>query len=152
MDKNTILDILCRFKQALETANGIRVNKLILYGSQAAGTAREDSDIDVVVISDDFADKSYWQRINIISDAICAVFEPIEALAMTRQEWESGVSLSNQPVSGPSIGLADYTTADDAGSFMKFRLHYQANMKTVPLIMYEKSTTRFIRSTFCITV
>ncbi len=92
MDKSTILEILSRFKQTLETANGIRVDKLILYGSQAAGTAREDSDIDVVVISDDFSDKSYWQRINIISDAICTVFEPIEAVAMTLKEWESGSS------------------------------------------------------------
>ena len=49
--------------------------------------------IDVVVISDDFADKNYWERIDILSDAIYEVFEPIEAIAMTVKEWENGDSL-----------------------------------------------------------
>ncbi len=34
---------------------------------QAEGTAREDSDIDPVVISLSFTNKSYWERINILS-------------------------------------------------------------------------------------
>jgi len=33
----------------------IRVERVILYGSYAAGTAREDSDIDIAVLSPDFA-------------------------------------------------------------------------------------------------
>jgi len=45
-----------------------------------------------VVISEDFADKDYWERIDILSSAIFEVFAPIEAVAMTPQEWESGES------------------------------------------------------------
>lgn len=34
--------------------------------------------------------KGYWDRIDILSDALCEVFEPIEAIALTTDEWEHG--------------------------------------------------------------
>src|SRR3990172_10009386 len=92
MDKKAVLDIISRFRKAVES-RGIRVAKLILFGSYAAGTYREGSDIDIVVISRDFADKNYWDRIDLLSDAIYEVFEPIEAVAMTPEEWDSGESM-----------------------------------------------------------
>jgi len=91
MDKRAVLEVLSRFKKALES-KGIRVSRLILFGSYATGRYREGSDIDVVVISPDFDGKGYWERIDILSDAIYEVFQPIEALAMTPEEWESGKS------------------------------------------------------------
>ena len=66
---------------------GIDVDKIVLFGSYANGTNREDSDIDLVVISKDFNQKNFWERIDILSDAIYKVFEPIEAVAMTPEEW-----------------------------------------------------------------
>ncbi len=87
MDKKTVLNIISRFKQALET-KGVGVERIVLFGSYAAGTYREGSDIDVVVISKDFAGKEYWERVDILSDAIYQVFEPIEAIAMTPEEWD----------------------------------------------------------------
>ena len=92
MGQETVLTTVKRFKNALESIN-IRVDQLILFGSQAEGTAREDSDIDLVVISSSFANKSYWERINILSDAIYEVLAPIEASAFTPDEWESKKSL-----------------------------------------------------------
>ena len=47
----------------------------------------------LVVISSSFADKSYWERINILTDAIYEVFAPIEASAFTPEEWKSKKSL-----------------------------------------------------------
>ncbi len=87
MDKNAVLEILSRYRKALESKN-IRIAKMILFGSYATGTYKEGSDIDVVVISGDFLGKDYWERIDILSDAIYEVFEPIEAVAMTPEEWE----------------------------------------------------------------
>jgi predicted nucleotidyltransferase len=57
MGQAAILNTTRQFRKALEFLN-IRVEQMILYGSQAADTAREDSDIDVVVISPSFTDKS----------------------------------------------------------------------------------------------
>jgi predicted nucleotidyltransferase len=92
MDKKTVLTIISDFRKALESA-GIKAEKILLYGSYAAGNWRTDSDIDLVVISEDFEGKSYWQRIDLLSAAIYKVFQPIEAVAMTPQEWENGDSL-----------------------------------------------------------
>ena len=89
MDKNAALEVLSRFRKALESQS-IRVDKLILFGSYATGTNREGSDLDVVVISHDFVNKDYWERTEILSDAIYHVFEPIEATALSPEEWEKG--------------------------------------------------------------
>ncbi len=62
----------------------------MLFGSCATGEQKNGSDIDLVVISEDFAGKSYWERIDIISDAVYEVFQPIEASALTNAEWQSG--------------------------------------------------------------
>ncbi len=65
MGQDTVLATIKQFKKALESVD-IRVERLILFGSHAAGTAREDSDIDLVVISPNFSDKNYWERIDIL--------------------------------------------------------------------------------------
>ena len=91
MDKKKVLDIIAKFRKALET-EGIKIERIILYGSWAKGTPQEGSDIDLVVISRDFRDKGYWQRIDILSDAIYQVFEPIEAVGLTPEEWKRGDS------------------------------------------------------------
>lgn len=91
MDKKAVLEQLSIFRKELELRD-IRVAKLILFGSYATGAYREESDIDVIVISDSFREKSYWDRIELLADAIYEVFIPIEAIAMTQEEWDSGRS------------------------------------------------------------
>lgn len=95
MATESILNILKKFREAIER-RGVRVVNLVLYGSQAQGTARKDSDIDVVVVSPAFVGMDYWQRIEVLSQAICEVWEPIEAVAMTPQEWKDGDSMIAQ--------------------------------------------------------
>ena len=50
------------------------------------------SDIDVVVISEDFAGMGYWERIDILADVIYTMSAPLEVVAMTPEEWERGDS------------------------------------------------------------
>jgi predicted nucleotidyltransferase len=92
MDKKAALEIVSRFRNAIEAQN-VKVEKLILFGSYVTGANREGSDIDVVVISKDFAGKDYWERTDILSQAIFEVFEPIEAVALTPDEWEKKESV-----------------------------------------------------------
>lgn len=91
MDKRTAVEIVARFREAIE-ARGIRPFKIILFGSYAAGTNHEGSDIDIVVISDDFIGRSYWERVDILADAIYEIFAPVEATALTPDEWAQGDS------------------------------------------------------------
>lgn len=92
MDKRAALEIVSRFRNGIEAQN-VKVEKLILFGSYATGANREGSDIDVVVISKDFAGKDYWERTDILSQAIYEVFEPIEAVALTPDEWDKKESV-----------------------------------------------------------
>jgi predicted nucleotidyltransferase len=91
MDKSSALEVINRFRAVLESKD-VTINKIILFGSFAREDYRDDSDIDVVVISDDFASMNYWERIDLISEAIYEIFEPIEAVSFTSREWESSNS------------------------------------------------------------
>ena len=53
MVRKTIVDKVRRFERAI-IKSGIRVTKVIVYGSQASGQYRRDSDIDVAIVSPDF--------------------------------------------------------------------------------------------------
>ena len=53
MVKKQISGIIKRFAAAL-AKKGVKVDKIIIYGSHAKGKARPDSDIDVAVVSRDF--------------------------------------------------------------------------------------------------
>lgn len=87
MDKK-INKTLKEFKSALEAA-GIRVERLILFGSYATGKAIKGSDIDVAVISEDFKDMNLLQRLETIGLALAKarMMEPIEAVAYTKDEF-----------------------------------------------------------------
>ncbi|MBE7534062.1 MAG: nucleotidyltransferase domain-containing protein [Chloroflexi bacterium] len=92
MGQDAVIKTVRQFKKVLESSN-VQVEELILFGSHATGSAREDSDIDLIVISPSFANKSYWERIDILSEAIYQLFVPIEASAFTPEEWKAGQSL-----------------------------------------------------------
>ncbi|HPD16762.1 MAG TPA: nucleotidyltransferase domain-containing protein [Planctomycetota bacterium] len=92
MDKRSVLAIIRRFRRALEK-RGVEAPRIVLFGSWANGTAHPGSDIDLVVISETFQGKGYWERIDILTDAVYELFEPIEAVAFTPEEWERGDSL-----------------------------------------------------------
>lgn len=92
MDKAAALGVINQFKTALESKS-VSINKIILFGSYMTGKFKEGSDIDLVIISDDFKNKTYWERIDILSEAIYEVFKPIEAVALTSDEWERGESM-----------------------------------------------------------
>ncbi len=68
---------------------GIRVERILLYGSQATGTAREESDIDLFVISHDWDKYSQRERLEILGVASARILEPIQAQGITPGEISS---------------------------------------------------------------
>jgi predicted nucleotidyltransferase len=54
--------ILKRFRAALDTLYGDRIERVVLYGSRVRGDAQEDSDCDVVVFLRSLADR--WQEVD----------------------------------------------------------------------------------------
>jgi len=68
---------------------GVMPESVLLYGSYARGNAREESDIDVIVVSEDFRNMNLRERLELLGLAACRVFEPIEALGYTPDELEA---------------------------------------------------------------
>ena len=87
MDKK-INNIVRRYREFLEES-GIRVKKIILYGSYASGKPKEWSDIDLVVISNDFEKMDLWERLVVLGRVTTKVMEPLEVLGYTEEEYIS---------------------------------------------------------------
>jgi len=65
---------------------GIRAEKVLVYGSRAQGIAREGSDIDLFVLSPDWANYSQRERLEILGVAAARLLEPIQAQGFTPEE------------------------------------------------------------------
>ena len=85
-----LLRVIKRVKAALED-QGIRVERVILFGSHAKGTADPDSDMDLAVISKDFEDMNLVERLELIGTAMAKakIWEPIEIKPYTPEEVAS---------------------------------------------------------------
>ena len=77
--------IVQRFCDQLEKM-GIHPEKVMLYGSQAAGTAVEGSDIDLIVISTDWKNYSQRERLEMLGIASARILEPVQAQGFTPVE------------------------------------------------------------------
>ena len=73
------------FVRALEPT--VRVDKVILYGSYANGKPRKWSDVDLAVISRNFARLRRWKRQDILGDALVHNTNMIEALGYSLAEY-----------------------------------------------------------------
>lgn len=79
--------IITKYRDEVESL-GIRVKKIILYGSQTTGKANENSDLDLIIISDDFKDKDTWERLCLLGEARIEIKRPMEILGLTEEEFE----------------------------------------------------------------
>ncbi len=87
MDRKT-LEIIERYKAALQRL-GVRPERVILYGSRARAKEKAFSDIDVVVISRDFASMNLRERLEVLGMAAARILEPVHALGYTPEEFEA---------------------------------------------------------------
>jgi predicted nucleotidyltransferase len=77
--------IVNRYRVQLEKM-GIRPTRILLYGSQAAGTAREGSDVDLIVISRDWKKYNHRERLELLGIASARILEPVQAQGFTPSE------------------------------------------------------------------
>lgn len=85
---NRIIEILKRYKKMLGQL-GITPERVIVFGSHARGRPDEYSDIDVVVISEDFAKLNLRERLEVLGIAAARIMEPVQALGYTAAEFEA---------------------------------------------------------------
>jgi len=110
MDQSTAVDTVAFFGRRL-VESGIRVSRLILFGSHPRGAANDESDVDVLVISEDFRGKNVFDRAEIICDpereTIHRFQVPLDVITMTPEEFESGTSLIAQAAREGTIVLPE---------------------------------------------
>lgn len=75
---------------------GLNALKIVLFGSQAKGRNTEESDIDLVIVSDDFRNKDIFARVKLIKDAEIATIKkfmvPLDIVMLTPEEFDSKTS------------------------------------------------------------
>lgn len=77
--------IIKRYRLQLKK-QGIHPIRVLLYGSQAAGTAQEGSDVDLIVISNDWKKYSHRERLELLGIAAARILEPVQAQGFTPAE------------------------------------------------------------------
>ena len=80
-----VKEIIEEYTQALKTL-GIDVTRVILYGSFAKGNQREDSDIDLIIVSQDFQEMNLRERLEVLGIAAARIMKPVEAKGYTPEE------------------------------------------------------------------
>ncbi len=89
------LRALKRFLEALEK-RGIKIEKAFVFGSRVRGDWLEDSDIDLVIISEDFKKMKFLERLDLIEKVQWEenISPHIEALPYTKEEFEEKLKRS----------------------------------------------------------
>jgi len=92
MDKNTVLTAIKFFEKCL-IDKGINLSKIVLFGSYANGNPNQESDIDIVIISNDFDGKNIFERAILTKDAEILTIKkfliPLDILTLSINEYES---------------------------------------------------------------
>lgn len=86
MVKREIIGKLKEFHKVLEE-KGIRVTKIVLYGSHATGKFHKDSDIDVAIVSPDFGRDRFEEGVKLFE--IAYKIDPrIEPVPVSLESYE----------------------------------------------------------------
>jgi len=86
MVEREIIEKIRDFSRSLER-KGIRIKKIILYGSYAAGRFYKDSDIDIAIVSPDFG-KDRFEEGRELFQAAYKIDPRIEPIPLSLESYE----------------------------------------------------------------
>ena len=90
--------VLTRFRSALETLYGDRIERVVLFGSQARGDSRPDSDYDVAVFLKGL--DSRWEEADRIADAATQIMDEtgafVHAMPYPAGAWRERTPLMHE--------------------------------------------------------
>ncbi len=96
MPDNKVIDAI-KFLEHCLKEKGLHISKIILFGSHAKRQASEGSDVDILIISEDFRGKDIFERAKLTKDAEIKTLKkfmmPLDIVTLTSEEFESGKSL-----------------------------------------------------------
>ncbi len=76
---------------------GIRVSKIVLFGSYAKGRQKVDSDIDIIIVSPDFRNKDIFEKVKLTTgigrELVKRTKKPFDIMYYSDLEWNKGHSL-----------------------------------------------------------
>ena len=77
---------------------GISIYKIVIFGSYAKGIQKEDSDIDVIIVSPDFRNKSIFEKAELTTgigwEIVKKTKKPFDIMYYSDKEWEGSNSLT----------------------------------------------------------
>lgn len=95
MESKKVLSLANTLKHILENY-GIPVDNIAIFGSVMRGSDNSDSDLDMIVISKAFENKSIFQRADMLykpeTEFIKAIKLPVDILTYTTQEYLESIS------------------------------------------------------------
>ena len=90
MDQAAINDIIHYLKESLINS-GIKVDSIALFGSAMKGEMHDESDLDIIVISEDFREKDIFERTKLTMYPELMTFKkfkvPMDILNMSPEEY-----------------------------------------------------------------
>lgn len=99
MDKDAVIAAINCLKDTL-IADGVNLSKIVLYGSRTRGDLQEESDIDILIMSEDFRGKTIFERARLTKNAEMTAMRkyqvPFDIITLTTEEFETGGSLFTQ--------------------------------------------------------
>lgn len=106
MDRERVYEVIEYFKQCL-IKNGIEPVEIILFGSQMRANAKDESDIDIAVVSEKFKGLDIFQRAELLNkseiETIKRFVVPLDVVPMTKEELEEESSLISEFLVGGEV-------------------------------------------------
>ncbi|MCD6384746.1 nucleotidyltransferase domain-containing protein [Candidatus Sumerlaeota bacterium] len=91
---DSVIEVIKRYVKELEK-NGIPVEQVILFGSYAKGTIREDSDVDIALVSPAFSGDRFEDRRRLVP-LRRNIDSRIEPIPLTPEDFSRGGSFIDE--------------------------------------------------------